>query len=1588
MADKSLYDPTFERGACGLGFVARADGRRSHEIVEQGLAVLRSLAHRGATGSDPETGDGAGIMLQMPDGFFRRAWDRGEIRSSELGAMSYEPTAHGSRLTAHSPAELPPAGSYGVGTIFFTQDPDLRLACERELEKIAAEEGQPVLGWRDVPVEPDKIGTRARTVMPCIRQVFVARTHTANQAAFERKLYVIRRRLHWAVQEKLTSPRDGLAAGGSRGVAGRDTSPCYAVSLSSRTIVYKGLLRGTQLAEFYPDLKDPSMISALALIHSRFSTNTLGSWPLAHPYRYIAHNGEINALRGNINWMRAREHELQKALFPRKMHHLGPIVQPGGSDTSAFDNALEFLVLAGRSLPHAIMTMIPEPWENDQDMDPDQRAFYQYTSSLVPPWDGPAAIAFSDGRVVGATLDRNGLRPARYSITKDGLVILASEEGVLPIPPEDVVSRWRLQPGRMLLVDTIKGRVYKDDEAKRSVVRHKPYRRWVDESLIHIDDLDTLDPHPPSAGPPRSARPAVASPAMQERGSLVRQQKAFGYTLEDLKILLTPMAESGKEPDGSMGTDTPLAVLSERPQLLFSYFHQLFAQVSNPPIDPLRESLVMSLGMSLGPEPNLIDEYPGGCRQLLLDQPVLSAIDMEKLRNLDHGPLLAATLPILFDVSVGEQGLEQGVERLCRAAQEAIENGATVLILSDRGVDADHAPIPSLLATAAVHHHLVRERIRTHAGLVVETAEAREVHHFALLIGYGAVAVHPYLAIEAIDRLAEMGRIDGVSGEQARVNYSKAIQKGLLKVISKMGISTLVSYCGAQVFEAVGLDQKVIDRYFTGTASRLGGAGIEELAHEVLLRHERAFGDETLSESRMEAGTDRPAGFELPLSLQHSSELDVGGEYQLRAQGEYHQWNPETIAWLQRAVQTRSFDSYKEYSRHFDAENARLATLRGLFDFHHDPIPLSEVEPVEEIVQRFSTGAMSFGSLSREAHETLAIAMNRIGGKSNTGEGGEDPERFTPDPNGDSRRSAIKQVASARFGVTAHYLVNADMLQIKMAQGSKPGEGGQLPGHKVSEEIARTRYSTPGVGLISPPPHHDIYSIEDLAQLIHDLKNVNPSAQISVKLVAEAGVGTIAAGVSKAKADHITIAGYDGGTGASPLSSIKHAGLPWELGIAEAQQVLVANDLRGRVRLQADGHLKTGRDVVVAALLGADEFAFSTAPLVATGCIMMRACHLNTCPVGIATQNPELRKRFAGKPEHVINYFFFLAQEVRELMAELGFRHFDEMVGRSDRLCVRQAVDHWKARGLDLSPLLISPLTPCPPLPQGERGRHPVHHVEEQDHCLHLALDNRLIEQVQEALEHQMPVTLDLPIHNIDRTVGAMLSGEISRRFGQNGLPDDTITISFHGTAGQSFGAWSARGLTLILEGETNDYAGKGLSGGKLIVAPPPHAGYDPERSIVAGNVALYGATGGEAYFRGVAGERFAVRNSGAHAVVEGVGDHGCEYMTGGVVVVLGPTGRNFAAGMSGGMAYVLDLWGRFHKACNLDMVGLEALEHHEDVALVRDLLAKHLEYTRSSVAQRVLDNWHEYLPRFIKVMPHDLERVMAESDALQERAG
>jgi len=1477
-----LYDPTYEHDACGLGFVARIDGRRTRETVEEGLEVLRNMEHRGTTGSDPETGDGAGILTQIPDSFFRK-----ECR--ELGI------------------ELPAAGRYGVGMLFESGE---GAGCDGRLAEICAEEGHDLLGFRDVPVVPEAVGKVARSVMPRIRQFFIA-GRSRDEAAFERKLYVIRRRLHRAVE-------DSHAA-------------CYVISLSSKTVIYKGLLKGQQLSRFYPDLGDAAFASAIALVHERFSTNTLGSWELAHPYRYIAHNGEVNTIRGNINWMWARESRLRSDLFGEDLEKLSPVILPGQSDSASFDNALELLHLAGRSLPHAVSMMIPEAWENDELMDPDRRAFYQYHSALMEPWDGPAAVAFTDGRVVGATLDRNGLRPARYSVTRDGRVIMASEDGALRVPAEDVIERWRLQPGKMLVVDTERQELLHDEDVKRPLFGRNPYSEWLEEGEIHLNEL------PEPAADPRP-----------EPATLLERQRAFGYTIEDQRILLAPMAQNGKEPDGSMGTDTPLAVLSERPQLLFSYFKQHFAQVTNPPIDPLREELVMSLKMSLGPEQNLFDETKEHCRRVLIDQPVLTAAELEKIRALGDERAISTTLPTLFPASTGEEGMEEALGRLCEKAESAVKAGSAVLVLSDRGVNETQAPIPSLLATASVHHYLVRAGIRTATTLVVETAEAREVHHFALLVGYGATAVNPYLAFETIEALAGSHLMEGVGPEEAAKNYVKAIGKGLLKVISKMGISTLFSYCGAQIFEAVGLNQELIDRSFTGTASRVGGVGMDALARETLERHRSAFS----------AAED------------NAEELEVGGEYQLRAQGQYHQWNQTTIPPLQRAVKTGSFDTFKEFTHHFDEHSARFATLRGLFEFEENPVPKVEVELASEIVKRFTTGAMSLGSLSKEAHETLAVAMNRIGGKSNTGEGGEDPRRFTPEENGDSRRSATKQIASGRFGVTTEYLVNADQLQIKMAQGSKPGEGGQLPGGKISEYIAKIRYSTPGVGLISPPPHHDIYSIEDLAQLIHDLKNANPRAKVSVKLVAEVGVGTVAAGVAKAKADHITISGHDGGTGASPLSSIKHAGLPWELGIAEAQQVLVENGLRGRVILQTDGQLKTGRDVVVAALLGAEDFAFSTAPLVATGCIMMRVCHLNTCPVGIATQDPELRKRFTGTPEHVINYFFFIAEEVREYMASMGFRSFEEMIGRADRLKMRDAIDHWKARGVDLSALLHKVEAP-----EGEAIRH----AGAQDHGLEKSLDNELIERCTPALEDGEEIHFERAITNTKRTVGGMLSGEVARRYGNDGLPDGTVRIDFHGVAGQSFGAWLARGLTFTLEGTTNDYVGKGLSGGRLAVFPSRLAAYNPTRNVVVGNVALYGATAGEAYFRGFAGERFAVRNSGAHAVVEGVGDHACEYMTGGVVVVLGETGRNFAAGMSGGVAFILDEEGRFERLCNMDMVGLEPVESEEDIELLRGMVEGHLEWSGSERARRVLDQWDEILPHFIKVMPHDLRRVLQE---------
>ncbi|MGF1470135.1 MAG: glutamate synthase large subunit [Rubrobacteraceae bacterium] len=1480
-----LYDPAHEHDACGFGFVARVDGKKTRQTVDEGLQILHNLEHRGARGSDPDTGDGAGILLQISDEFFRRECEK-------LGI------------------ELPPYGHYGVGTIFERgEEPEKR---ERLLARIAEEEGQKILGFRDVPVDTTKCGELACAVRPRFMRQFFVERNTATEKDFERKLYVIRRRLHKAVQ---------------------DSESHYVVNLSGSTVIYKGLLTGDQLPEFYEDLNDPDMKSAIALVHARFSTNTLGSWELAHPYRYVAHNGEFNTLRGNVNWMRARESRLESDLFGSDLRKLSPVIVPGKSDSAAFDNALELLHLAGRSLPHAAAMMIPEAWENDELMDPDRRAFFQYHSALMEPWDGPAAVAFTDGRQIGATLDRNGLRPARYSVTKDGRVFMASEDGALRLEPEEIVERGRLKPGQMLVVDTERNEVLRDEQVKGELAARQPYKEWVEDGEIELEELPAAEPD--------GNRP--------EPASLFERQLAFGYTMEDLRLLMVPMALEGKEPTGSMGTDTPLAVLSERPQLLFNYFKQHFAQVTNPPIDPLREEMVMSLKMSLGPEQNLFDETPEHCRRVLVNHPILTAGELEKIRQLRVSPFAVAnTLSMLFSTARGAKGLEEALEKLCENAEKAVRGGATVLVLSDKGVSLKQAPIPSLLATGAVHHHLVRRGIRTRTTLVVETAEAREVHHFALLVGYGATAVNPYLALDTLKEMAGTDLLEGLDFEQAAKNYAKAINKGLLKVISKMGISTLFSYSGAQIFEAVGLNQEIVDYYFTGTASRIGGVGLVELGREVLERHWRAFGG-------VEDGPE---------------ELEIGGEYQLRAQGQYHLWNTESIVSLQRAVKTEDFQTYKEYTKHFDEESARHATLRGLFEFEAAPIPLEEVEPAREIVKRFSTGAMSLGSISKESHETLALAMNRIGGKSNTGEGGEDPERFF-----DERRSSIKQVASGRFGVTTEYLVNSDMLQIKMAQGSKPGEGGQLPGFKISDYIAKIRHSTPGVELISPPPHHDIYSIEDLAQLIHDLKMSNPHAAVSVKLVAEAGVGTIAAGVSKAKADHITISGHDGGTGASPLSSIKHAGLPWELGIAEAQQVLVQNDLRGRVVLQTDGQLKTGRDVVVGALLGAEDFAFSTAPLVATGCIMMRVCHLGTCPVGIATQDEELRKKFTGTPEHVINYFFFVAEEIREYMAEMGFRTFEEMVGRADKLKTRKAIEHWKEAGIDLSAIFHQV--------EAEEGVA-IHHAETQDHHLDDSLDTVLIERCEPALEDGEKVHFSRPVYNTQRTVGGMLAGEFARRYGGEGLPDGTVQIDFEGVAGQSFGAWLTSGLTFTLKGTTNDYVGKGLSGGRLAVYPHEKAAYTPEESIVIGNVALYGATGGEAYFRGYAGERFAVRNSGAHTVVEGVGDHGCEYMTGGIVVVLGPTGRNFAAGMSGGLAYVFDEEERFHKLYNPDMVGLEAVESEEDVALLRGLVERHLEWTGSAKAERLLDSWEEALGKFVKVMPNDLKRIVEEQGQKQ----
>ncbi len=1505
-ASQGLYDPRYEHESCGVGFVAHIGGRKSHEIVRMALDILLNMRHRGACGCDPLSGDGAGILTQTPDKFLREVCRQAGI-------------------------DLPEPGQYGVGNVFLPRDPSLRRRAQEIFERIAASEGQRVLGWREIPTNPGCLGSVARASAPCVRQVYVARgkeLRAAPELAFERKLYVIRRQAEKAIRYS------GLDWG----------EQFYVVSLSSRTLVYKGMLTSEQLELFYPELLDPEFESALAIVHSRFSTNTFPSWSRAHPYRYLCHNGEINTLRGNVNWMRAREALVRSSLFGEDLAKCLPAICPDGSDSAMFDNCIELLHLAGRSLPHAVTMMIPEPWAKNPHMSEEKRAYYAYHSCLMEPWDGPASIAFSDGHVVGAALDRNGLRPSRYYVTKDGFVILASEVGVLEIAPERVLKKGRLGPGRMLLVDLDEKRIVEDEEIKRSLAAERPYGAWLERHLVRIDEL-------PEA-------PAEPGPAGED---LARQLSLFGYTFEELRRILLPMARDGVEPVGSMGTDAPLAVLSERPQLLYNYFKQAFAQVTNPPIDALREEIVTSTLTMLGSERNLLEPEPASCRRIELPTPFLGAEDLEKLRRVDIPGFRSAILPIFFNPTEGAAGLEQSLGELFSSADEAIAQGANILILSDRNPARERAPIPALLAVSGLHHHLIREGKRTLVSLVLESGEPREAHHFALLLGYGCDAFHPYLALEAVRQMVREGFLPELDPEKACAQYLKSALKGVVKSISRMGISTIQGYRGAQIFEAIGLSQDVVDKYFTWTSSRLGGAGLDVLAKEALMRHERAYA-------------------ERPSDLSSLAALDASGEYQWRSGGERHLFNPETVHLLQQAVRSGSYEIFKEYSSRINDRAKSLCTLRGLLDlkFAREPIPLEEVEPVEAIVKRFKTGAMSYGSISQEAHETIAIAMNRLGGKSNSGEGGEDPARYRPDPSGCSRASAIKQVASGRFGVTSEYLVNAQELQIKIAQGAKPGEGGQLPGHKVYPWIARVRHATPGVGLISPPPHHDIYSIEDLAELIYDLKNANPRARVSVKLVSEAGVGTVAAGVAKAGADVVLISGYDGGTGASPITSIRHAGVPWELGLAETHQTLLLNDLRSRIVIETDGQLKTGRDVVVAALLGAEEFGFATAPLVALGCMMMRVCHLNTCPAGIATQDPELRKRFAGKPEHVENFMRFVAMEVRELMAKLGFRTFDEMVGRVDRLEPSKALEHSKARGLDFSGILYQP-----PAPEKAGRRRDI----ARDRGLERTLDRKLLLGLcAAAIENGRRVRYTLPIRNVHRAVGTLVGSEITRRYGSRGLPEDTIQIIFKGSAGQSFGAFVPRGMTLILEGDANDYIGKGLSGGKIIVYPPHGSSFDPAENVIIGNVAFYGATAGEAYINGIAGERFCVRNSGLHAVVEGVGDHGCEYMTGGRVVVLGRTGRNFAAGMSGGIAYVYDRAGDFAERCNTHMVDLEVLEDPEEIEEVRGMIERHFAWTRSWRAGEVLARWYEAIPQFVKVYPKDYRRVLEAMRRVRER--
>ena len=1489
---QGLYDPRFEHDSCGVGFVVNMKGRKSHNIVRQALTVLVNLGHRGACGCEANTGDGAGILMQTPHEFLKKVCAKAKIA-------------------------LPAYREYGVGMVYLPPDKSERYKCEKLFEEIVQSEGHRLLGWRTVPTCDTSLGNTARASEPIVRQVFIARDpKIKDDMAFERKLYVVRK----------------LAERGIRYAGIKGGNRFYISSLSYKTVIYKGMLMPEQIDGFYPDLLDPTIESALALVHSRFSTNTFPSWDRAHPYRYVAHNGEINTLRGNINWMHARESLLKSDLFGDDTKKLLPIINEDGSDSAMFDNCLEFLVLSGRSLPHAMMMMIPEPWSGHESMSDEKKAFYAYHGCLIEPWDGPASIAFTDGIKIGAVLDRNGLRPSRYYVTKDDQVIMASEVGVLDIAPERVLQKGRLQPGRMFLVDTELGRIVADEEIKQTIATEHPYRAWLTQSLVNLEDL----PEPTHVHQP-------------DHATVLLRQQAFGYTFEDLRVILAPMARDAVQPLGSMGTDTPLAVLSNKSQLLYNYFKQLFAQVTNPPIDCIREELITSTYTTIGPEANLLDPRPESCQQILLKGPVLSNEEFERLRHIDRPGFKSITLPSLFKVDEGGKGLEKALEKLFAKASNAIKDGHNILILSDRGIDAENAAIPALLAAAGMHHHLIREGTRTRVGLVIESGEPREVHHFALLIGYGVGAINPYLAFETLDDMIRQGILKDIDHKKAVKNYLKAVTKSVVKTMAKMGISTIQSYCGAQIFEAIGLNHAIIDKYFTGTASQIEGVGIDVIAEEIRARHRHAF----------------------PVRPVNGATLDAGGQYQWRHDGEAHLFNPGTIYRLQLSTRTNNYKVFKEYSELVNNQSKTLCTLRGLFEFKFapQPIPIEEVEPVESIVKRFKTGAMSYGSISKEAHEALAIAMNRIGGRSNTGEGGEDPERYKSMVNGDSKNSAIKQVASGRFGVTSHYLTQAKELQIKMAQGAKPGEGGELPGAKVYPWIAKVRHSTPGVGLISPPPHHDIYSIEDLAELIHDLKNANEHARISVKLVSEIGVGTVAAGVAKAHADVVLISGHDGGTGASPLSSIKHAGTPWELGLAETQQTLVLNNLRSRIYVEADGQLKTGRDVVVAALLGAEEFGFATAPLVALGCIMMRVCHLNTCPVGVATQDPQLRAKFSGDPQYVVNFMHFIAQEARELMAQLGFRTILEMVGCVDRLDVRKAIDHYKARGLDFSKVFYQPNVGA------EVGRH---RQIDQDHGLEKSLDKQLLLAVCEpALARREKVRATLPINNTNRVVGTITGSELTRRYGPAGLPEDTIKLHFKGSAGQSFGAFAPKGMTLTLQGDANDYVGKGLSGGKIIVYPPTASTFVPEENIIIGNVAFYGATAGEAYIRGMAGERFGVRNSGVRAVVESVGDHGCEYMTGGLVVVLGHTGRNFAAGMSGGVAYVLDVVGDFPMRCNMAMVGLEKLADPEDIREVRAMIQRHVEYTNSERARNILKLWEEMVPKFVKVMPKDYKRVL-----------